>query len=417
MNRKMQDMTILITMETNNRSNANLIEENKIETDITIKYNNKITDETKILENEQLVQELEEQIWLLEVVASKQSKDVSKITIKDLKDIREVSINSTSIPNNSVIPKIIGRFESLKSIKVNGDESSCNLYYPLNTFQTNGNLVGISEEIGKCINLEEVNFSFNNLKYLPKELFRIENITKLNLSSTALKRIDGITSEICNLTNLTHLYLSSTYIDINDVKSLAFLENLQVLDIASNMIVGDIKEVCHNIKVSEKLDMHINSFYGNGKYLLNYDDGVTIYCYSNLIYFSNEDVVKFEQYNEREKDKNYGYREFAGNIYNNRFAKYKNNKSTSKIANINKDITIKKGSNINEIYSLYKEGIRVLNYYLEVEHLDNKVFREKIPYKINIKNLELFNESGIAIKDGIAKIEVKYDDEAILLCG
>ena len=128
MNRKMQDMTILITMETNNRSNANLIEENKIETDITIKYNNKITDETKILENEQLVQELEEQIWLLEVVASKQSKEVSEITIKDLKDIREVSINSTSIPNNSVIPKIIGRFESLKSIKVNGDESSCNLY-------------------------------------------------------------------------------------------------------------------------------------------------------------------------------------------------------------------------------------------------------------------------------------------------
>lgn len=90
MNRKMQDMTILITMETNNRSNANLIEENKIETDITIKYNNKITDETKILENEQLVQELEEQIWLLEVVASKQSKEVSEITIKDLKDIREV---------------------------------------------------------------------------------------------------------------------------------------------------------------------------------------------------------------------------------------------------------------------------------------------------------------------------------------
>ena len=87
MNRKMLDMTISITMETNNRSNANLIEENKIETDITIKYNNKITDETKILENEQLVQELEEQIWLLEVVASKQSKDVSKITIKDLKCI------------------------------------------------------------------------------------------------------------------------------------------------------------------------------------------------------------------------------------------------------------------------------------------------------------------------------------------
>ena len=60
---------------------------------------------------------------------------------------------------------------------------------------------------------------------------------------------------------------------------------------------------------------------------------------------------------------------------------------------------------------------KILNYYLEVEHLDNKVFREKIPYKINIKNTELFNESGIAIKDEIAKIEVKYDDEAILLCG
>ena len=417
MNKKMPDITTLMTIKTNNKSNANLIEENKIETDTTVKYNKEITDETRILENEQLVKELEEQIWLLEVVASKKSKDISKIEIKDLKDIREISINSTTIPDNSVIPKIIGRFQTLKSININGDESSCNLYNPLNTFKTNGNLVGISKEIGKCISLEEVNFSFNDLKYLPKELFSIKNISKLNLSSTALKRIHGIASEICNLTNLTHLYLSSTYIDINDVKSLGALENLQVLDIASNMILGDIKEVCDNIKVSEKFDMHINSFYGNGKHLLSYDNGVTIYCYSNLIYFSNEDVVKFEQYNEREKDKSYGYREFAGNIYNNRFAKYKNNKSTSKIANINKDITIKKGSNINEIYSLYKEGIRVLNYYLEVEHLDNKVFREKIPYKINIKNTELFNESGIAIKDGIAKIEVKYDDEAILLCG
>ena len=417
MNKKMPDITTLMTIKTNNKSNANLIEENKIETDTTVKYNKEITDETRILENEQLVKELEEQIWLLEVVASKKSKDISKIEIKDLKDIREISINSTTIPDNSVIPKIIGRFQTLKSININGDESSCNLYNPLNTFKTNGNLVGISKEIGKCISLEEVKFSFNNLKYLPKELFSIKNISKLNLSSTALKRIHGIASEICNLTNLTHLYLSSTYIDINDVKSLGALENLQVLDIASNMILGDIKEVCDNIKVSEKFDMHINSFYGNGKHLLSYDNGVTIYCYSNLIYFSNEDVVKFEQYNKRENNKSYGYREFSGNIYNNKFAKYKNNKSTSKITNINKDIAIKKGSNIDEIYSLYKEGIRVLNYYLEVEHLDNKVFREKIPYKINIKNPELFNESGIAIKDGVAKIEVKYDDESILLCG
>ena len=417
MNKKMPDITTLMTIKTNNKSNANLIEENKIETDTTVKYNKEITDETRILENEQLVKELEEQIWLLEVVASKKSKDISEIEIKDLKDIREISINSTTIPDNSVIPKIIGRFQTLKSININGDESSCNLYNPLNTFKTNGNLVGISKEIGKCISLEEVNFSFNDLKYLPKELFSIKNISKLNLSSTALKRIHGIASEICNLTNLTHLYLSSTYIDINDVKSLGALENLQVLDIASNMILGDIKEVCDNIKVSEKFDMHINSFYGNGKHLLSYDNGVTIYCYSNLIYFSNEDVVKFEQYNKRENNKSYGYREFSGNIYNNKFAKYKNNKSTSKITNINKDIAIKKGSNIDEIYSLYKEGIRVLNYYLEVEHLDNKVFREKIPYKINIKNPELFNESGIAIKDGVAKIEVKYDDESILLCG
>ena len=417
MNKKMPDITTLMTIKTNNKSNANLIEESKIETDTTVKYNKEITDETRILENEQLVKELEEQIWLLEVVASKKSKDISEIEIKDLKDIREISINSTAIPNNSVIPKIIGRFQTLKSININGDESSCNLYNPLNTFKTNGNLVGISKEIGKCISLEEVNFSFNDLKYLPKELFSIKNISKLNLSSTALKRIHGIASEICNLTNLTHLYLSSTYIDINDVKSLGALENLQVLDIASNMILGDIKEVCDNIKVSEKFDMHINSFYGNGKHLLSYDNGVTIYCYSNLIYFSNEDVVKFEQYNKRENNKSYGYREFSGNIYNNKFAKYKNNKSTSKITNINKDIAIKKGSNIDEIYSLYKEGIRVLNYYLEVEHLDNKVFREKIPYKINIKNPELFNESGIAIKDGVAKIEVKYDDESILLCG
>ena len=47
-----------------------------------------------------------------------------------------------------------------------------------------------------------------------------ENVTNISYAAflycTALKRIDGIASEICNLTNLTHLYLSHTYIDIND---------------------------------------------------------------------------------------------------------------------------------------------------------------------------------------------------------
>ena len=45
---------------------------------------------------------------------------------------------------------------------------------------------------------------------------------------------------------------------------------------------------------------------------------------------------------------------------------------------------------------------------------DGATFKKKIPYKINIKNPELFDENGIAIKDGVAKIEIKYDDESVL---
>ena len=384
------------------------------EMDIIVKSNDEITDETKILENEQLVEELEEQTWLLEFVASEKRKDITKVTVKDLKDIKEISRSSVSIPENSVIPKIIGRFESLKIIEVYGYSSTCNLTDPLNTFEANGNLVSVSQEISKCENLEEVKLSCNNLIYLPKELFSIKNITKLDLRGTALKRIDGIVSEICNLTNLTHLYLSHTYIDINDVKSLGSLENLQVLDIASNMILGDIKDICDNIKVSKRLDMDINSLYGNGKNLLKYDYSISIDCSSNLIHFSDEDVVKFEQYNERENDKSYGYRYFGGNFYNSSFAQNNNNKYTTQISNINENITVKKGTSIDEIYSLYRDGVRVLDYNLEVDYLDNKIFREKVPYKINIKNPELFDENGIAIKNGVAKIEIKYDDESVL---
>ena len=43
--------------------------------------------------------------------------------------------------------------------------------------------------------------------------------------------------------------------------------------------------------------MHINSFMVM-EVLTNYDDGVTIYCYSNLIFFKWR-CSKFEQYNER----------------------------------------------------------------------------------------------------------------------
>ena len=399
--------------------NTDILEESKIEVsnevDTTVKSNNEITYETKILENEKLVEELEGQTWLLEFVASEKRKDITEVTVKDLKDIEEISRSSVSIPENSVIPKIIGRFESLRIIEVNGYSATCNLTDPLNTFEANGNLVSVSEEISKCENLEEVKLSCNNLIYLPKELFSIKNITKLDLTGTALKRIDGIASEICNLTNLTHLYLSHTYIDINDVKSLGSLENLQVLDIASNMILGDIKDICDNIKVSKRLDMHINSLYGNGKNLLKYDYSISIDCSSNLMYFSDEDVVKFEQYNERENDKSYGYRYFGGNFYNSSFAQNNNNKMyTSKISNINENITVNKGTSIDEIYSLYRDGVRVLDYNLEVDYLDNKIFREKVPYKINIKNPELFDENGIAIKDGVAKIEIKYDDESVL---
>ena len=163
--------------------NTDILEESKIEVsnevDTTVKSNNEITYETKILENEKLVEELEGQTWLLEFVASEKRKDITEVTVKDLKDIEEISRSSVSIPENSVIPKIIGRFESLKIIEVNGYSATCNLTDPLNTFEANGNLVSVSEEISKCENLEEVKLSCNNLIYLPKELFSIKNITKL----------------------------------------------------------------------------------------------------------------------------------------------------------------------------------------------------------------------------------------------
>ena len=55
-------------------NNTGILEESQIEIsneiDTVVKSNDEITDETKILENQQLVDELEGQTWLLEVVAS-----------------------------------------------------------------------------------------------------------------------------------------------------------------------------------------------------------------------------------------------------------------------------------------------------------------------------------------------------------
>ena len=62
--------------------------------------------------------------------------------------------------------------------------------------------------------------------------------------------------------------------------------------------MGDIKEVCDNIKVSEKLDMHINSFMVMGSTYLTMMMVLQYTLFKFNIFF-NEDVVKFEQYNER----------------------------------------------------------------------------------------------------------------------
>lgn len=391
--------------------NTDILEESKIEVsnevDTTVKSNNEITYETKILENEKLVEELEGQTWLLEFVASEKRKDITEVTVKDLKSITYINVRTEELPENSIIPNIIGRFESLNKIRAKG--------YMYTNGAADGNLSRISKEIAKCSNLKSVNISFNKLTEIPDELFDIQGITELILNCTNLKRIEGFEfDKVANLINLESIELSSTFINIDDIKVLKNLKKLESIDITDNGLCVDVESIYENISVSKKLDISFNQIYGDGKYLLNYNSDVEIDCRNNYIYFSDEDIVKFEQYNERENDSSkYARREFRYNFFNNEALKggYGTSPISNTLSNIVKDLKVKKGTTINEVYDSYKDGIRLI---MGTSIRDGATFKKKIPYKINIKNPELFDENGIAIKDGVAKIEIKYDDESVL---
>ena len=392
-------------------NNIGILGESQIEVsneiDTTVKSNDEITDETKILENQQLVDELEEQTWLLEFVATEKRKDISEVTLKDLKSIIYIDVDTEKLLENSIIPNIIGRFESLKNLKARG----C-IY---TNGASDGNLTKVSKEIAKCINLKSVDISFNKLTEIPNELFDIQGITELILNCTNLKKIEGFEfDKIANLINLENIELSSDFINIEDIKVLKNLKKLESINIGNNNLCVDVESIYENISVSKKLDISRNNIYGDGKYLLNYNSDVEINCRNNYIYFSDEDIVKFEQYNERENDSSkYARREFSFNFFNNEALKgeYGTEPIGNKLSNIVQDLKVKKGTTINEVYATYKDGIRVI---MRNFIKDEIIFKNTIPYKINIKNPELFDENGIAIKNGTAKIEIKYDDESVL---
>lgn len=395
----------------NEVENIVVLEENAVEvspenSEVMAKSNDEITDDTIILENPQLVEELEGQTWFLEMVAAIKNIDISEVTINDIKNIEKIKYDSEKIPEGSSIPKLIGRFEELTYIKVSGSYAAYR-YDILESLETDGNLSRISKDISKCKKLNDVDFSFNNITEVPDELFNMKNIISLDFSCTALKRIDGVLDKICNLENLEDLDLSATGLNLNDIKNLKELRNLKKLDISSNGLNCDIKDICENINVMDKLDINGNIIYGNGKYLLKYNEEVNVDCSDNFIYFSDEDIKSFEKYSN-------GYRTVCYNFYNTDAVESSTNKEVLSIYSTINDRKIEKGTSIDEIKESYLTSLRMTYFNGVYSGMITNIFKERVPYTLDIKNQELFDENGIAIKDGVATIEIKYDDESIL---
>ncbi len=138
----------------------------------------------------------------------------------------------------------------------------------------------------KIKGLTEIDLSYSDLTFIPKELFEIRKITSLNLRGN---NIEDIPREIFNLVDLKKLDLTNNYLDKlpSDVK---YLNNLRVLFLGGNKLT-ELPTELRYLSYLEELYLTYNQFTQFPKIITNVTSLKSLYIGGNQISTIPEEIV------------------------------------------------------------------------------------------------------------------------------
>ncbi|WP_371802265.1 leucine-rich repeat domain-containing protein [Candidatus Lokiarchaeum ossiferum] len=148
------------------------------------------------------------------------------IEMSKLTKIKKICIQNSDIER---IPEFIFSLSQIEELEL----SWCNLKY-------------ISSKIGKLESLKKLNLSGNKIQEIPTSIRHLKNVEMINFSSNQLKTLPD---EMVHLQNINHLYLFKNNLE-ELFDGIGMLKNLHSLEISQNFIKSLPKslEKLHNLK-------------------------------------------------------------------------------------------------------------------------------------------------------------------------
>ncbi len=233
-------------------------------------------------------------MWL-----SKNSLSTLPVEIKEMKALTSIWLSNNLFENIPVLPERIKNIyidnnlvvsisgiktllllETLKidCCKLEGISDEIGKCINLITLEAHKNFINnISSEIGNLINLKTLSLHSNQITYLPDE---IGNLTKLSYCSLHFNEISSLPSSLSNIQSLIRLSLHNN--QLNNIVSLS-LKNLQVVSLFRNNIEDIPEEVCKSLVNCQKFAIQQNKISiipQTIKYMVSLD---TLWLYDNRL--------------------------------------------------------------------------------------------------------------------------------------
>jgi len=141
----------------------------------------------------------------------------------EIKGLKNLYLLDVSYNVLRTIPKEIGDLKKLNELDLS----------------MNGSIKEIPQEIGKCLSLEHLTLSGNNITKIPDEIRNLKSLISLNLYGNFITKIP---SDIGYLLKLKELDLSGNFLKIV-VPDIGYLVNLKILNLSSNNLTQVPKEM------------------------------------------------------------------------------------------------------------------------------------------------------------------------------
>ncbi|KAG8378343.1 hypothetical protein BUALT_Bualt08G0127500 [Buddleja alternifolia] len=189
--------------------------------------------------------------------------------LSNLRRLKEINVGCNSFAGE--IPSWLGTLHELQHIHLNNNtftgnipQSLFNNTSKLLTLDMGYNFLGgnVPQEIGKCIDLEDLRLSFNHFNgNIPSEIGSLVNLKILYLSNNSFG--GGIPKQFGNLTSLNILYLDDNKLTGELPQELSNLAYLETFDVGDNALSGSIPSFMFNISTLKIMRLDTNNFSGS----------------------------------------------------------------------------------------------------------------------------------------------------------